>query len=94
MDKVTLDGLVEQLKAMPSDKDRQRLLRNGLDNFTVSASIASQLVSLFHMSDAIVAAAVLVYPLVEDKDNFEAEVLAKFKFEEERAEVREKVGMY
>ena len=78
-------------KQLP-DKDRLKLLRNLTFSYTLTCAQAAEFVAEFEFSDAKQEAAALLHPALSDPSSFSA-VLAKLRFESERAAVRQQLGL-
>lgn len=69
------------------------------NNFRVSEHALScqqttkLLSTFFGLGDIKVQAAVVAYPQIQDKDQFSSLLLEAFKFEEERVDVRKRLGL-
>ena len=86
---------LELMRAPPStqnDKERIRLIKTLCNNFTLSSAQAAKFCAASHWSSAQVEAAVILFKSLTDPENFGA-VRATFKWDEERAEVKTKLGL-
>jgi hypothetical protein len=88
-----LNNLKEQLERMQRDKDRVRLVVAAAENFRFSTAQVLELVNMQHFGDARNQTAILTYPQLTDPEKFEAVVLASFKFEEDKTEIKDSLGL-
>ena len=93
IDAGALEGALERMSSSPSDRDRGRILRSLVGNFTCTCDEALRLVRAMHDSPATVAAAVSVHAMLRDQERFEAVVLAGLRWEEERQDVRDALAV-
>jgi len=91
--KKDLDNLREQLKNMPKDKDRLKLIKPASESFSFTCAMLKQLVDVQHYGDAKNQTAILCHPKLKDPENFEKLVLPCFQFKEDISEIRSALGI-
>jgi len=91
--KKDLDNLKEQLNRMPKDKDRIRLVTAAADSFKFNCAQVKQLVDVQHFGEAKNQTAILLHPKIVDPENFDKVVLAQYKFDEDKNEIRTALGL-
>jgi hypothetical protein len=82
-----------QMDRAPSDKDRDTLLRNFLNNFTVSATQAVDIILLFRSAETMCVAARMLAPRVNDTDNFGPELMKRLPYDDDRVALGEALGL-
>eukprot|EP00047_Mylnosiga_fluctuans_P014302 m.37280 g.37280 ORF g.37280 m.37280 type:complete len:97 (+) comp5437_c0_seq1:1447-1737(+) len=76
------------------DKSRLRLLKAWIGDHKVSCAQTGELLATFFgLGDTKVQAAVAAYPQIVDPAGFAALLQSAFKFEEERTDVRKRLGL-
>ena len=87
-----LADTIARLNNMGSDKDRLRLLKMTVRNFTFTCDQGKQLLSVCQFSSSGIEACLLLHERCHDKASNWETLLTAFKYKDEIAELREKMG--
>eukprot|EP00211_Chloroparvula_japonica_P009768 CAMPEP_0119125116 /NCGR_PEP_ID=MMETSP1310-20130426/4497_1 /TAXON_ID=464262 /ORGANISM="Genus nov. species nov., Strain RCC2339" /LENGTH=147 /DNA_ID=CAMNT_0007115147 /DNA_START=35 /DNA_END=478 /DNA_ORIENTATION=- len=85
-------NLLEQLEQMLTDNDRIRLVSAAAESHWYRCEDVKGLVDQQHYGKAKTSTAVLLYPRIVDKENFN-DVLESYQFEEDKQEIRTSLGL-
>eukprot|EP00128_Syssomonas_multiformis_P004762 Colp12_sorted_trinity150504_noHs@31510 len=79
--------LLEQLTTLRQDKDRMRLLKQAVEETTLTCKQVIAFFNTMKFGESKPQAVILCYPGISDRDNFE-QVLKALPFEEDRKDVK------
>ncbi|KJE96157.1 hypothetical protein CAOG_06520 [Capsaspora owczarzaki ATCC 30864] len=85
--------LIDQMTNLRQDRDRLRLLRQAVEETSVTCAQVKAFINTQAYSGAKVEAAVVSYPHISDKDKFDSVIIANFSFKEEKDEVKQKLKL-
>lgn len=84
-----LKNLKEQLDNVFGDKDRIRIINNAIRSHSFTCDQVAELVKVQRFGEGRTQTAILMYPVVQDKENFEKKVISLFKYDDEKASIRQ-----
>ena len=88
-----LGNLITQLERVNGDKDRIRLVNAASDGFSFDCEQIKRLVDVVQYGDAVTTTAINLYGKCTDPDRYESVVLAALQFDEDRATVKDAIGL-
>jgi len=86
-------NLRSQVKNITRDTDRIRIIRAAALNKSFTTDQAIELVNFMRLGDALMEAACMIYESISDKKNFNKLIDQCFKYADEKAKIKDTLGL-